>query len=284
MASIVPPLDFIPKLPGKGVDLVSEQIDKILDKLLDDVSKTVQDSIKLPTNCKCDDPRIKKIKEQLQDIQKSITKVQESIPKIQKSIDTVKTVVTTAQAIKTAITAAQLANPVTAGLFIAQQAMAIQDATIVNALASLQQFATLPASIESKLTTIVPPLLSALGKVSNACDGDVDNLTLPENVINAVTASSSNHDYNDAAPTKFYNEFNVSDSDLSDRSNNINDLLKQQQDLLTSLLEAPSKVYQQHGIPAADLGKTGDYYINLDDSSVYGPKISASNWGNPVNQ
>jgi hypothetical protein len=72
MPSIVPPLDFIPKLPGKGVDLISEQLDTLLDQLLDDVSKTVQDSIKLPIDCKCDDPRIKKIKEQLQQIQECI--------------------------------------------------------------------------------------------------------------------------------------------------------------------------------------------------------------------
>jgi hypothetical protein len=76
----------------------------------------------------------------------------------------------------------------------------------------------------------------------------------------------------------------VSESDLTDRSSNIETLLKQQQDLLTSLLEAPSAVYKQHGIPDPNLGKTGDYYINLDNSSVYGPKVSATQWGNPVNQ
>ena len=281
MASIVPPLDFIPKLPGKGVDLISEQLDTLLDQLLDDVSKTVQDSIKLPIDCKCDDPRIKKIKEQLQKIQELITKVQENIPKIQQTIETVKTVITTAQAIKSAITAAQLSVPATAGLFIAQQLMAIQDATIVNALASLQQFATLPDSLTAKLTTLAPPLLSAIGKVSNACNGDVDNLSLPADVISRIDGTV---DYNDQAKTEFYNEFNVSESDLTDRSSNIETLLKQQQDLLTSLLEAPSAVYKQHGIPDPNLGKTGDYYINLDNSSVYGPKVSATQWGNPVNQ
>ena len=281
MASIVPPLDFIPKLPGKGVDLISEQLDTLLDQLLDDVSKTVQDSVKLPIDCKCDDPRIKKIKEQLQKIQELITKVQENIPKIQQTIETVKTVITTAQAIKSAITAAQLSVPATAGLFIAQQLMAIQDATIVNALASLQQFATLPDSLTAKLTTLAPPLLSALGKVSNACNGDVDNLSLPADVISRIDGTV---DYNDQAKTEFYNEFNVSESDLTDRSSNIETLLKQQQDLLTSLLEAPSAVYKQHGIPDPNLGKTGDYYINLDNSSVYGPKVSATQWGNPVNQ
>jgi hypothetical protein len=280
MASIVPPLDFIPKLPGKGVELLTAQLDILLDQLLEKVSTTVQDTVKLPIDCKCDDPRIKKIKAQLAQIQEQITKVQESIPKIQQAIDTVKTVVSTAQAIKATISAAQLSNPVTAPVFIAQQLTAIQDATIVNALASLQQFSTLPNTLTSKLTVLVPPLLGALSKVSSACDGNVDNLELPDTVLSKL---SSSVDYNDAVNTEFYNEFNVSDIDISDRSSNIQSLIKQQQDLLTSLQEAPSKVYKQQGIPDNTLGKPGDYYINLTTMQIYGPKPSATDWGTPVN-
>jgi hypothetical protein len=70
----------------------------------------------------------------------------------------------------------------------------------------------------------------------------------------------------------------VSQSDLDDRADTIELLLSQQQDLLTSLLEAPSKVYQDYGIPANDLGKLGDYYIDLDSQTVYGPKLSSTNW------
>ena len=195
MASIVPPLDFIPKLPGKGVELLTAQLDTLLDQLLEKVSTTIQDTIKLPGDCKCDDPRIKKIKAQLAQIQEQITKVQESIPKIQETIETVKTIVSTAQAIKATISAAQLSNPVTAPLFIAQQLTAIQDATIVNALASLQQFSTLPNTLTSKLSVLVPPLLGALSKVSSACDGNVDNLELPDSVVSKLSASFN---YNDA--------------------------------------------------------------------------------------
>ena len=278
MPSIVPPLDFIPKLPGKGVQLLSEQLDKQLDVLFDEISKSVQDAVKLPNNCDCDDPRMKQIKEQLAKIQEAITKIQENVPKIQQTIETVKTVVTTAQAIKAAITATQLSIPATAGLFVAQQLMAIQDATIVNALASLQQFATIPDTITSKLSTLVPPLLSAFNKVSSACNGDVDDLSLPEDVANRLRDN-----YNDAIETEFYNETNVSESDLEKRSNDIKDLVQQQRALLNSLLEAPSQVYRQPGIPDPNLGKPGDYYINLTTSQIYGPKLSATEWGQPVN-
>ena len=273
MSAIVPPLDRIPKLPAKAVDLTIKQIDTQTDKLLEQVTKTVQDSIKLPVNIKCDDPRIKKIKKQLTDIQKQLTTVQENIPKIQKTVDTVKQVVGIAQGIKTAISIAQLSNPVTAPVFIAQQLTAIQDATIVNAIESLNQFATVPASLTSKLQTIVPPLLAAISKVSAVCNGDVDNLEIPSSLL-----PDSDTDYNDLVATEFYNKKNVSQSDLDDRSDSIEQLLRQQRDLLTSLIEAPSKVYQNSGAPANDLGKVGDYYIDLDTQTIYGPKASLTQW------
>ena len=273
MSAIVPPLDMIPKLPGKAVSLTIKQIDKQTDKLLTAVNETITDSVKLPINIKCDDPRIKKIKKQLTDIQKQLTTVQESIPKIQKTADSLKAVVGTAIGIKTAISIAQLSNPVTAPLFIAQQLTAIQDATIVNAIESLKQFAAVPASLTSKLQTIVPPLTAAISKLSAVCNGDVDNLEIPRSLL-----PDSDTDYNDLVATEFYNEKNVSQSDLDGRSDLIEQLLQQQQDLLTSLNEAPSKVYQNSGSPADDLGKVGDYYIDLDTQTIYGPKASVTSW------
>jgi len=275
MSAIVPPLDRIPKLPAKAVSLTIKQIDTQTNKLMDSVNKTVTDSVKLPVNIKCDDPRIAKIKKQLADIQKQLTTVQENIPKIQKTAETLKTVVTTAIGIKTAISIAQLSNPVTAPVFIAQQLTAIQDATIVNAIESLNQFTTVPASLTSKLQTLVPPLLAAITKVSAVCNGDVDNLEIPSSLL---PNTNTDTDYNDLVATEFYNEKNVSESDLDGRSDSIEQLLQQQRDLLTSLIEAPSKVYQNSGAPSDDLGKVGDYYIDLDTQTIYGPKASLTSW------
>ena len=53
--------------------------------------------------------------------------------------------------------------------------------------------------------------------------------------------------------------------------------------LLTSLQEAPSQVYKQAGPPPAKLGKPGDYYINTQNNTPYGPKKSNTNWGGPIN-
>ena len=287
MSAIVPPLDIIPKLPAKAVTLVIKQVDTQTDRLLNTVTKTVQDTVKLPVNIKCDDPRIAQIKKQLADIQTQITTVQETIPKIQTTINTVRQLIGVATGIKTALSVAQLANPVTAPLFIAQQLTAIQDATIVNAISSLSQFASVPVSLASKLQTITPPLLAAIAKVSNICNGDIDTLTISQDALSNDVLSNNGlqtgTDYNDLVDTKFYNEENVSDNDLQHRSDTIQQLLEQQQNLLTSLQEAPSKVYQASGAPSNTLGKLGDYYIDLDNQSIYGPKLRADDWGQPVN-
>ena len=77
--------------------------------------------------------------------------------------------------------------------------------------------------------------------------------------------------------SEFYQEINVSEEDLTRRSDDIQKLIEQQQSLLT-LQEAPSKVYQQAGLPNNNLGKTGDYYIDTQNLKIYGPKISDTEW------
>jgi len=275
MSSIVPPLDYIPKLPSKAVTKVIEVINKQTDKLADKVSIVVQESIKLPENCNCSDPQVQKVKEQLARVQRDLTKLQEQLPKIQESIDSVKTIVDISKQIKTAISIAQLANPVTAPLFIAQQLTAIQDATIVNAVESLNMFKTIPTTIASKINVIIPPLQDSLSKISMICNGDIDNISIPSSL---QQTSDSGVDYNELLETEFYTDVNVSQTDLTDRSNEIENLVKQQRDLLTSLLEAPSVVYKQNGPPVSSLGKTGDYYIDISTQTVYGPKPSQNSW------
>jgi hypothetical protein len=187
--------------------------------------------------------------------------------------------VTVAKGIKSAITAAQLSNPVTAPLFIAMQLTAIQDATIVNAIESLNMLATVPASMSSKLAVIVPPLMGAISKVASTCNTDGESeYEIPDFGSNSndpnLLNSNNTGDYNDLVATEFYNEYNVSDSDLQGRSDAIEYLLEQQQNLLTSLQEAPSVVYRMTGLPDTAIGKSGDYYIDINTDIIYGPKLS----------
>ncbi len=380
MSAIVPPLDYIPKLPGIGVNLIIQQLNKLIDELIDKLSKLLQDVLNLTDNIKCDDPIIKKIKSALDDIMKLIKKVQDAIPKIQQTINTIKQIVNTAKAVKNAITIAQLSNPVTAAAFIAGQLMLIQDATIVNAVEALKQFQTVPPTVISKLEGLVPQLLTAVSAINLVCNGDdpVPPIQLPPDIINGtgdvalpidditsddiglpksysiiqtkkldtgywllrvvitdtlfnavqnykigtivtlkcpkgqkITAkvisnaspltesvfcletleklksicpknnggiTDDDTDYNDFLPTEFYTEFNVSEQDLDFRSDTIEEVLKQQLDLLKSIQEAPSQVIQGAGVPNAVIGKAGDYYIDTQTQQIYGPKPSINSW------
>jgi chromosome segregation ATPase len=273
MSSITPPLDLIPTLPGKAASALMSRIDQQTDNLVIQVNKTIQDSIKLPSNIQCNDPRIQSIKAQLSEVQNQINSIQQNIPKIQQTVDNIKTAVQTAQAIKSIITVAQLSNPITAPVFIAMNLMAIQDALIVNSLGALQSFSTLPTTLTSKFQTITPVLSEALKNVASACNNVIDDISIPN--VEGIT------DYNDLVDTEFYTEQNVSDSDLDLRSDTIQSLIEQQRNLITSLLEAPSQVYKQNGVPVNDLGKPGDYYVDLTTNKIYGPKTNV--WPIPVN-
>jgi hypothetical protein len=295
--SVIPPLDRIAKAPALGVDKIQQQFNNILDSIVDRVNETIKDSAKLPTNVNCDDPRVKNIKQSLENIQLSITKVQENIPKIQSAVTAITTIISTAQGINAALAAAQLSNPVTAPLFIAMQTQALQNQLIVNAIEAVKPLQSLPDQIESKILTLVPVLTTAIAKLNTVCDDDIE-LNIPTNIstgvnptnistgvnpTNILTGLNTDNNYNDLIPTEFYNELNVSETDLTQRSNSIEQLVDQQQNLLTSLQEAPSQVYRGNGNPLPNLGKIGDYYLNTSNNVSYGPKISDNDWGTPIN-
>lgn len=278
--AIVPPLDEIPKLAGKLTNQLVELGLKETDKLIDQSLKIVQDSIQIPIKCKCDDPKVKKLKRDLETIQQQIQRVQQTIPKVQQIVNTTKTVINIAQGIKTAITAAQLSNPVTAPLFIAQQLQAIQDATIANALTCINQLAEYPPTLINKLPPLImPPIQEALQKLNSACNGDVPDITMPSIDGPPVDINT----YNDLFPSEFYRNINVSEQDLLDRANAIQTLITRQLDVLSNLQEAPSTVFQQTGKPTEDIGKLGDYYIDTENLIFYGPKLSDTEWPLGIN-
>ena len=311
MSAIVPPLDLIPKLPAKGVNKFVGVFDKQTDRLVDQVMKVVHDSTKLPPNLKCNDPSIKQIKDQIAQIQKQIVTIQELVPKIQTAVSTVKSLIAVAQGIKLTLTAAQLSNPITAPVFIASQLMLIQDAVLVNAITSLKSLSTIPATLPGKLAPLIPQLVAAANIVSNACGNEEPPLDIPT-ISDNGDSSDGNGDsgdsgnngnngnngydglgdqidgiddvtgYGDALKTEFYTKVNVSEEDLEFRPDTIQQLLSQQRDLLTSILEAPSKVHYTMAEPTGSLGKLGDYVVDNFNKNMYGPKLENDSWGQPV--
>ncbi len=81
--------------------------------------------------------------------------------------------------------------------------------------------------------------------------------------------------------SEFYTEINVGMDDMLSRLDSIQEIVDSQQDLLTSLQEAPAQSYSGKGGPKADLGKSGDYYLDTTTSVIYGPKNN-NGWPTPV--
>lgn len=82
--------------------------------------------------------------------------------------------------------------------------------------------------------------------------------------------------------SEFYSELNVGINDITARIESIELLVNSQRDLLTSLQEAPAQSYNGSGPPDAELGKSGDYYIDTTGNGIYGPKDN-NGWPDVVN-
>ena len=283
--AVTPPLDRIPTIPNKIMTLIVNQLNGLLDELDGTANDLQKNTIKLPENCDCDDPRVQKAKDDLIRLNTSIQKVQSLLPFIGQ-VQTALQVVTTAAA---AIKAAQLINPITALPVIASELTEVQNTTISNAITSLDQLNSIPIKLQSKLESLVNNIANSVLKLNSACN-NAESFDLPAQIASEVATeldnlsdSSVNGQYQDTAASEFYNTSNVSDSDIDDRDELLTQLVDRQLDLLSSLQEAPSQVYQDTIPPENNIGKTGDYYIDTQNKVMYGPKPSRDDWGNGVN-
>jgi len=279
--AVTPPLDRLTVLPAQGVDFIQQQLNRLLDLILAEMKQVIQEVSKLPNGIDCNDPRVQQIKDILQSIQDKLRQLKDELPRLQQIISQVQTIIKTGLAIKNTIAAAQLLNPITAPLFIASLTQQLQDELITNAIEAIKPLTAVPNQAVSKLNSLVPALTNAIASLNSACNEDIglDIPTLDDDSNNF----GEGFDYNDLLPSEFYREINVSETDLDQRSDTIQQLVEQQQNLLTSLIEAPSQVYREPGVPSSNLGKTGDFYVDTENNIAYGPKPSDSEWGGPLN-
>ena len=280
--AVTPPLTKVAVLPAQGVDFIQQQLNRLLDLILAEMKLVIQDVSKLPNGIDCNDPRVQQVKDTLQSVQDNLRQLKEQLPRLQQIISQVQTIIKTGLAIKNTIAAAQLLNPITAPLFIATVAQQLQDELITNAIEAIKPLTAAPNQAVSKLNSLVPALTNAIASLNSACNEDIglDIPTLDDDDSNNFGAD---FDYNDLLPSEFYRDINVSETDLDQRSDTIQQLVEQQKNLLTSLLESPSQVYKEPGVPSGNLGKTGDFYVDTENNIAYGPKPADTDWGGPLN-
>ena len=264
------PFSVITSKPGAAITKLQSQLDKVIDQLNKKVTEAISKSGKLPTNINCNDPRILEIKKILSQIQKYI----DQIRTILNILNIVIPILTTAAQIASVIINAQVATPVPAPP-AASQALAVQNELVANIASALKQASIIITIVNGSVMLSSKLLAGVINKLSSICNTETFEVSkITQDAINTI----NNQVVNDNITSEFYRLINVSQSDLDKRNVLIADLELQQRLLLTDLLEAPSKVYQSQGAPANDLGKLGDYYIDLDTQTVYGPKLSINNW------
>ena len=261
------PFSAITSKPGAAITKLQSQLDKVIDQLNKKVTEVISKSGKLPTNINCNDPRILEIKRILSQIQSYI----DQIRTILNILNIVIPILTTAAQIASVIINAQLATPVPAPP-AASQTLAVQNELVANIASALKQASIIITIVNGSVMLLSKLLAGVINKLSSICNTETFEVSkITQDAIN-------NQVVTDNITSEFYRLINVSQSDLDNRNVLIADLELQQRLLLTDLLEAPSKVYQNQGAPANDLGKLGDYYIDLDTQTVYGPKVSSNNW------
>lgn len=301
---LTPPIDKIPKLPGQASNAIVTQVNKLVSNIVIDIQSTVSDAQKLPDNITCDDPRIQELKDNLQGVQDKISKLSDIIP----VVNTVTTGIKSLIGISNAIKAAALLNPVTGPALLAQELVLAQAMTIANATVAVDQLALIGPSINVSIQSAVSDLTGVVNSISLACNQEpIEVSNELQNAINNTNTDGSisggnifNDDeiYNNpngigwgtaesraedaTLGTEFYSNINVSESDLEQYANLINELIESQQSVLASIQEAPAQSYNGRGAPNTTLGKVGDYYIDTANQNIYGPK-TINGWPRPVN-
>ena len=272
------------QIPSQIVQQIILLLSKQIDAISNLAEKTSTDCLNLAHNVKCSDPTVKQIKGQLADLQRLIDQLNIIINRTSDIISIINTVATTAFVLKII----QLAIPAVPGVPTGPITELINIFTklIDNAKSSINSLKGILANIKSQFNRINSLIANSINTIGSICNNE--SFTVTSEVASIINNASSiigndTSNINDQYPTEFYTNINVSDDDINLRFNTISELLENQLDVMTNLVEAPSKVYQASGVPENNLGKLGDYYINLDNQSIYGPKLQADDWGQPVN-
>lgn len=269
------PFDQLTNKPGAAVNKLQTALNKVTPKLNQKVADVVSKTNTLSKNISCDDPRIKEIKQLLQQIQRYITQIQN----ILRILNIVVPILTIAAQIASVIINGQLAIPIPSPPAVSQ-ALAVQNELVANIAKALTQASVIlvivngAVSVASKL---IGPVINKLSSICNTETFEVNQET--KNVLD------SNTEIVNTTESEFYRLVNVSQQDIDLREDLIIQLQEQQRSLLTDLLEAPSRVIISTSTqpPDADRGKAGDYFINQTTRTIYGPKISDSEWPLGIN-
>ena len=264
------PFDQITSKPGAAINKLQTALNKVIAKLNQKVAEAIGKSNILPKNISCNDPRIKEIKQILQQIQRYI----EQIQNILRILNIIIPTLTVAAQIASVLINVQLANPVPSPPAVGQT-VAVQNELVANIAKALSQATIILGVINGAVALASKLIAGVINVLSSICNNETFTVNQDtQDAIDGVAVSES----------EFYQLINVSQEDIDLRKDLIIQLQQDQRSLL-DLLEAPSRVIVSTTQirPTNNQGKSGDYFINQTTRTIYGPKISDTEWPEGIN-
>ncbi len=230
----------------------------------------------IPLSTSCNDPKVKDAKKKLQDLYKQIDSIKNGL----NLVNQITPVITTVSTVANTLSAAQLAIPAVPGVPTGPISKLITtfDNLGKNAKSSVSSLQGMISTINIQFARINQLLAKSIIKLSTICNSDTFNIST--DIARELDELNNANVYQ--FPTQFYTELNVADEDITGRLIVIQNLLDQQLNVLQNLKEAPSKVQTGFLPPTNDIGDIDDYYVDVDNQIIYGPKTDTG-WGNGIN-
>ena len=278
------PFNQTAKLPGIVINQITPIVTKQLEKFNSITSKIEQRLESFSKNVKCNDAEILDLKNKLNQLKTILDNLNRIQQQLQPLVNRLQLVSRTANTIGGIL----LAIPAVVGVPEGPKAQTIQ--TIADLVAGIISVLNVLNILLKIINKVVPKALNIINRAEQSINSLCkDNNASGNNTIASTSAPQAN-DINDTElsanvlsingeyPTQFYQTVNVSNSDIKQRVDSINNLIEDELNVLTNLKEAPSKIFYNAGIPASDLGFVGDYYIDTNTQTVYGPKPTINSW------
>lgn len=276
-------------IPATVIEKVTPLVLKNMDKLQDFANSLISKCNNLPLRVKCNDPRINYIKQLLKQIQKFIGNIKKLIKAIKKIIKALKIVKTTATAVKLVQLALPLPPFAPPGPIA--ELMGIVNKLLQNVKSAMPCFLAILDIIKLTVANVNSILAQSLMILGGICSNEQFEISAEVNILindrsadsrtNATSIINNNDSLITQTNNSTYNPLSSSDEDLNEYVDLLNTIANELTDPTlagTYLEEAPSLVYSGVGTPDPGIGKLGDYYVDLTNSVIFGPKVADISW------
>jgi hypothetical protein len=261
-----------PQIPSE----ILKQIIPIVMQQLQTISKLAEqlviDAAMLASDAKCDDPEVQRLKRVLENLNSAINTFLQTISSISKVSPILSGISSAASILKLAQLAIPSAPGVPSGPV--SQLIILFDKLGANSKSAATSLNGVITSIQSELTRITGLIESIINKLGNICNGDTFDAPPATIINNGNTGNNNNLIDNNLYQSIFYDPINVSNVDITQRLTAIQDLVDNNQNVLTSLIEAPSNILFGKTNPLSDTGNINDFYINTETNLIFGPKTN----------